>query len=318
MLALYHRFRQFGGWRLVAEYRKMRLLGTCLRLGIRLFFGKTGRMEAYHQLMQKVERVLRCEYMPVLLQKENEYCNETLKREEHRRVWFCWLQGMENAPELVKVCYESICKYITDREIVVLSNENIKQYADLPEYVLKKHEKGIIPDAAFTDMLRLELLCKYGGTWIDATVLCTGSEGINEILDADLFVFQQTRKGTTQFIGMSSWMMSSAANNSFLLVVRDMLYEYWKEKNCVMDYFLIHLFFCMMAERHPEVVAKMPKKSNRVPHYLQRRLADSYDKVWMEELKAHCAFHKLTYRVPKDAYRKGTFYDVLINKGSAL
>ena len=48
--------------------------------------------------------------------------------------------------------------------------------------------------AAFTDMLRLELLCQYGGTWIDATVLCTGGEGINELLDPDLFVFQQIKK----------------------------------------------------------------------------------------------------------------------------
>ena len=73
-----------------------------------------------------------------------------------------------------------------------------------------------------------------------------------------------------------------------------------------------------MAERHPGLVAKMPRKSNRVPHYLQRRLAEPYDKVWMEELKRRAWFHKLTYRVPKDAYSKGTFYDVLIDKGSAL
>ena len=274
-------------------------------------------MDAYYKIMSIAGNALKDKYQSVLNYLESKY-REEVYGNTSRLVWFCWLQGLEEAPELVNICYDSLRRHITDREIVVLSNENIKQYADLPEFVLKKHEKGIIPDAAFTDMLRLELLCKYGGTWIDATVLCTGGEGINEILDADLFVFQQTRKGTVQFLGMSSWMMSSVANNSFLLVVRDMLYEYWKEKNCVMDYFLIHLFFCMMAERHPEVVAKMPKKSNRVPHYLQRRLADPYDKVWMEELKAHCAFHKLTYRVPKDAYRKGTFYDVLINKGSAL
>lgn len=274
------------------------------------------RMEAYRKLLNEVESKLRKEYTPLLIQKEKEYSNVSMKRDETRRIWFCWLQGLKEAPELVKVCYESLCKNITDREVVVLTNENLSLYVHLPEYIERKHEKDIIPDAAFTDMLRLELLCKYGGTWIDATVLCTGDNGINELLDADLFVFQQIHKGSTKFMGMSSWMMSSAANNSFLMVVRDLLYEYWREKDCVVDYFLIHFFFCMMAERHPEVVEKMPRKGNHIPHYLQRRLTDPYDDQWMEKLKKHTCFHKLTYRIGENAKKKGTFYDVVI-KGYA-
>ena len=314
--SLFLRFKQFGGWHLLIEYYRMGLSGTCCKLGMLVLVRRMKRMEAYRKLLNEVESKLRKEYTPLLIQKEKEYSNVSMKLDAPRRIWFCWLQGMENAPELVKVCYESLCKNITDREIVVLTNENLSQYVHLPGYIERKHEKGIIPDAAFTDMLRLELLCKYGGTWIDATVLCTGSKGINDLFDADLFVFQQIHKGSTKFMGMSSWMMSSAANNSFLMVVRDLLYEYWREKNCVVDYFLIHLFFCMMAERHPEVVEKMPRKGNRIPHYLQRRLADPYDKNWMEELKKHSCFHKLTYRVNENAKRKGTFYDVVI-RGSA-
>lgn len=298
------------------EYCQMGLLGTCSRLGLLVLMRRMKRMEAYRNLLHEVESKLHKEYTPVLMQKEKEYCNESVKRDVARRIWFCWLQGMENAPELVKVCYESLCKNINDREIVVLTNENLSQYVHLPEYIERKHERGIIPDAAFTDMLRLELLCKYGGTWIDATVLCTGDDGINELLDADLFVFQQIQKGWERFVGMSSWMMSSVANNSFLMVVRDMLYEYWREKNCVVDYFLIHLFFCMVAERHPEVVEKMPRKGNHIPHYLQRRLAEPYDDQWMEKLKKHTCFHKLTYRIGENAKKEGTFYDVVI-KGYA-
>ena len=316
MSRIYKRFSQFGGFQLFVEYFRMGLLGTCCKLGLSVLIRRMKRMEAYRKLLHEVESKLRKKYTPVLIQKEKEYSNEHIKRDVTRRIWLCWLQGMDDAPELVKVCYESLRKNITDREIVVLTNENLSQYVHLPEYIVKKHERGIIPDAAYTDMLRLELLCKYGGTWIDATVLCTGSEGINDLLDADLFVYQQTQKDKTHFTGMSSWMMSSAANNSFLMVVRDLLYEYWREKDCVVDYFLIHLFFCMVAERHPEVVEKMPRKGNHIPHYLQRRLADPYDEQWLEELKKHTSFHKLTYRIGEKAMRKGTFYDVVI-KGYA-
>ena len=103
------------------------------------------RMEAYRKLLNEVESKLRKEYTPLLIQKEKEYSNVSMKRDETRRIWFCWLQGLKEAPELVKVCYESLCKNITDREVVVLTNENLSLYVHLPEYIERKHEKDIIP-----------------------------------------------------------------------------------------------------------------------------------------------------------------------------
>lgn len=125
MNSVYKRFIQFGGWRLVIEYCRMGLLGTCCKLGMLVLSKRMKRMEDYRKLLHEVESKLHKEYTPVLMQKEKEYCNESVKRDVARRIWFCWLQGMENAPELVKVCYESLCKNINDREIVVLTNENL-------------------------------------------------------------------------------------------------------------------------------------------------------------------------------------------------
>ena len=106
-------------------------------------------------ILEQVGKRLKSKYEPVLNEIETRYSEETGGKNS-RYVWVCWLQGMENAPELVKVCYELLCKNINDREIVVLTNENLSQYVHLPEYIERKHEKDIIPDAAFTDMLRLE------------------------------------------------------------------------------------------------------------------------------------------------------------------
>ena len=38
---------------------------------------------------------------------------------------------------------------------------------------MDKYKKGIFTRTHFSDILRLELLTKYGGTWIDASVLIT-------------------------------------------------------------------------------------------------------------------------------------------------
>lgn len=46
---------------------------------------------------------------------------------------------MEKAPKLVQVCYRSIQQHLQDREVVLLTEENIGQYVSLPDDIVKKH-----------------------------------------------------------------------------------------------------------------------------------------------------------------------------------
>ena len=92
------------------------------------------------------------------------------KKANRGRVWFCWLQGLEQAPPLVKLCYEALRQKLPDREIVVIDAKNVFDYITLPEEIVEKWKRGIIGPAHFSDLIRLELLVRYGGYWIDATV----------------------------------------------------------------------------------------------------------------------------------------------------
>jgi len=144
-----------------------------------------------------------------------------------------------------------------------LNTENWKEYIELPDFIVKKWEKKQIPPALFSDLLRLELLIKYGGTWIDSTVLCTGFKGSKDqefknYLDADLFLFQYTPEGKTKDISISNWFISAHSNNEVLMTLRDMLFAYWKDYNCTLDYYMFHLFFAMVAKEYPEQIAAMP------------------------------------------------------------
>ncbi len=47
-----------------------------------------------------------------------------------------WLQGYQNAPNLIKVCHESCLKYL-DREITMIDINNIQNYIDIPDYILE-------------------------------------------------------------------------------------------------------------------------------------------------------------------------------------
>lgn len=168
-----------------------------------------------------------------------------------------------------------------------MTKENIGQSVSLPDVIEKKYKEGIIPMAHYTDLLRLELLIKYGGTWVDATALCTGDDYPKEIFDSDLFVYQYLEKGEYAFRGISNWFITSVADNWVLKELRDLLYQYWTDYNSVVNYYMFHLFFGMIVERHPEEAAEMPRYGNKVPHFLSRRMGDRYDEVWMAELKEH-------------------------------
>ncbi len=199
--------------------------------------------------------------------------------------------------------------------MVLLTERNIGQYVSLPGFIEKKYKEGIIPTAHYTDMLRLELLIRYGGTWMDATVLCTGGDYPKELIDSDLFVYQHLEKGEYAFRGISNWFITSRADNWVLKELRDLLYRYWTDYNCVVNYYIFHLFFGMIMEKHPDEAAKMPRYGNRLPYYLSRRMGDKYDEEWMKKLREHTCFHKLSYRLGDEVMEsRDTFYDVIINK----
>ena len=302
-------------------YAHMGALGEFVKQGIYVLLKKKSINEAYSCIQGKVVPHLRKRYSPLLKELTQKYSHEKLIHTKSNKVWICWLQGMENAPEIVQICYASMKRNLTDREIIVITDENINQYVGFPEHIQRKYKEGKIPCAQFSDLLRLDLLIRYGGTWIDSTVLCTGfrlqdsstSEAAKPItsskfLDADLFFFQFLKNGDTAFQGISNWFITASTNQKVLLILRDMLYQYWRDYNCLVAYFIFHIFFSMIAEELPEEIAKMPRKSNQYCFYLEHRLGDRYQEEWMRELTSRCCFHKLNRRLWNEAEGKGNTF----------
>ena len=184
----------------------------------------------------------------------SKYESAVAKEEKSNIVWVCWLQGRDAAPALVKSCISSLERNLYGRDIRVLDEKGIGSYVRFPEHIERKWKKGLIPPAAYSDLLRLELLIKYGGTWIDSTVFCSGPDYPLEYLDAGLFMFQFARAEDRRYSGISNWFItSSRPGNPVLMVLRDMLYRYWEDFDCFVYFFVFHLFFSMMVEREPRL-----------------------------------------------------------------
>lgn len=314
------RYKQFGGLRLVKAYIKMGMvLPTIKQLFNCAIHGRAFKY-GYPKIQAEVNNLLFKQYKQMLLQTIEKYSDVESIRQENRPIWFCWMQGMDEAPDLVKACYASIRRNIQDRRIVVIEEKNWRRYVDLPQDILEKYEKGYIPHAHFSDLLRLQILIKYGGTWIDSTVLLSDFlsnkvlEGkMSEILEADLFFPQYVSAKTNSFSGISNWFISANANNRYLLMIRDMLYMYWRDYDCVVQYHVFHFFFALIARKCPEVVSAMPVAYSMPCLQLDSRMADDFDASWYGSLTEKVLFHKLNYRVPKKALEnKSSFYYAIL------
>lgn len=230
-------------------------------------------------------------------------------------IWIFWWQGMDNAPLVVQKCYDSVKRNFPDWKITVLTADNYQDYVSFPDYIEEKRNKGIISLTHFSDLMRLELLIKYGGLWLDATVFCTGHNIPRSILKSDIFVFQTQKPGADGHATlMSNWLIYAKANNHLLMSTQLLLYDYWKKSNQLIDYFLFHHFFTIASSRFPLEAAKIPPFCNTVPHILLLHFFDKYDEDLFEDLKNMTCFYKLSYKfTEEDMDKKGTFYDVIIN-----
>lgn len=302
-------FQKQGGLNLLKQYWRggafFTAVGEFCLLGKNRTALEILRLSATLKIRQKLEK----RYKKYLIQFDKEY-----REEEHKcsdRIWICWFQGLDKAPDIVKKCYESVKKNNPDKEVVVITSENVYNYVKFPEYIEQKWTSGIITHTHMTDLLRLELLIRYGGTWIDATVFCSSSEIPTYLFDSDLFFYQLLKPGrdgnATYF---SSWFMSAKTNNKILMATQVLCYEYWKGNNTMWDYFLLHDFLSIVLEYYPDDWKKIIPRDNAAPHMLLLRLFDEYDKETWEAIKEQTPFHKLTYKFDESQTEiQGSFFN---------
>lgn len=249
-------------------------------------------------------------YYP-LIKNRPKYLGEL--HEKTNIIWICWLQGEENAPELIKVCIRSIRKYNPNKKIIILDEKTLSKYATFPNYILEKRAKGIISNAHFSDLLRAQILVTYGGTWMDATLLCTDVPQ-DYLTNSALFVYRTFYDNHSQNpIVASSWFLSAEKNNDILTATRDMLFSYWEKHNTLMNYYLFHIFFTIATKKYSEQWEAVPKLSNANPHFLQFELKKQFNQELFDQVRKISPIHKLTYKGLEQT-DKNSFYRRLLKE----
>ena len=92
---------------------------------------------------------------------------------ENCPIWTMWYQGIEAAPPFVRSCIQSIIENRAKHPVIIITRYNIDKYIKLPYYINEKLNNNVISLTHFSDIVRIALLFKYGGYWIDPTFLIT-------------------------------------------------------------------------------------------------------------------------------------------------
>lgn len=219
-----------------------------------------------------------------------------------RTLWCCWLGGEDTMPDIVKVCYDSMCRNAPEGvRLELITQENYRQHVTIPEYVEEKYRKGIISPAHFSDVLRFSLLSRYGGMWLDATVFVSGSIPescfrqsyyTQKVSDPERFPMEPSRAQWCGFI----W--AGAPNNPLFCFVRDGLYHYWRNYNTVIDYIFFDYIILTAYHGLPQIRQMMDRQcpNNEDVWGLWNRINAAYNPESCRKVFQKNIFHKLSYK----------------------
>jgi len=246
--------------------------------------------------------------------------------------WQYWHQGVdENTSKIVVQCLDSVKKYSEDYDVIVLTNETVWDYVELPEFVFKKFGKNGFNFAKLANLVRLYLLSAYGGVWLDATIYLTNPIDKN-MLDADFFAFQRSEippadakiyqkfdplyfswKPEFQARMLNSFMIAKP-NNKLVGDLLTILLAYWKNEKKAGQYYFFQICFNRMMLHDEWEKLNCEIIGDTDCHALQVASLETFDSRVFDAIKAKSNIHKLTYRFDKfNQVPKGSFFDCIAN-----
>lgn len=266
------------------------------------------------------------EEIRVLKKRMNQYHNDQKNKKfqfcDKIPIWVCWLQGEEEMPELVHMCYKRLKKMAPDiADVVLITKENISNYVSLNSTIMERYEKKILSHTNFTDYIRVKLLSIYGGMWIDSTVYVS-SEITSELLNKT-FYSQKTRDRfyITHYATRSkwaSWLIICSANSLLFKFCEKMMESYYLKSTGIIDYYIIDYFVLLAYHSFTEVKNLVDKVelNNIYAFELVKILNEPYNSIKMNSILSRNQFNKLTHKIPMDLVIKGkqTNYAILLEE----
>lgn len=222
-------------------------------------------------------------------------------------IWVLWYQGEEVAPDVVRLCLESIRKNAGSHPVRLITAENLSDYITLPSFIIEKHKRGIISNTFLSDIIRFCLLYEYGGLWIDSTVFV--HRPFEEwIFHMPFYSGRKEDKEAFYRYPCSVWtffFFGAYKGNSFIKACRDILIETWQRHDSLPSYFFSDYIISTIRDHSHEFrkcLSLIPINNNRTTglmHIINEEYQPDIFSRYVNELNV---ISKLSYKKPVRTY----------------
>lgn len=283
----------------------------------------TGRMAAMYELIEQLTGELIGRYQ------KGAYLHlppidTTVGQGGRMPVWVCWWQGEEQAPLLVQKCIARIRGFFPpDRaDVRIITFDNYRQYVEFSETVTERFREGTLSLTHLSDVLRAQLLCRYGGLWMDATYYIWDDRFIDTLLQFPFYTQKQGGLPNELDIISGRWannFMKGPAGFPLFGFMVEAFELYWDRYDVLKNYFLFDYIIAVAYDNLREV--RFILDACPVNNTASQVLADwgnrPYDEQKMQLLTRDTWLFKLTYKKTYAAIAENgakTFYGVWMER----
>lgn len=226
-------------------------------------------------------------------------------------IWTFW-DG--DVPALVNNCIESWKKHNPEYEVILLNKENVKKYLPDKDLSKTKHVNDIVQ--RYSDYIRVHVLAKYGGIWLDSSVICqkpldwihdiqnkTGAEYIGYFTE-NMTLPELLEKSPV----LENWAFFCSPDSQFVKDWRDEMMEYTKY-----DSYLEHSNEIVKSGVNPQ---KIPGAPNNIEYFGMHLVAQKLLQEQREKYNLHlmCAEETALSYLVEPGTKTILYTDEAVNK----
>lgn len=283
----------------------------------------TGRMAAMYELIEQLTGELISRYQ------KGAYLHlppidTTVGQGGRMPVWVCWWQGEEQAPLLVQKCIARIRSFFPPdkADVRIITFDNYRQYVEFSETVTERFRAGILSLTHLSDVLRAQLLCRYGGLWMDATYYIWDDRFIDTLLQFPFYTQKQGGLPNELDIISGRWannFMKGPAGFPLFGFMVEAFELYWDRYDVLKNYFLFDYIIAVAYDNLREVgfILDACPVNNTASQVLADWGNRPYDEQKMQLLTRDTWLFKLTYKKTYTAIAENgakTFYGVWMER----
>ncbi len=252
-------------------------------------------------------------------------CNISNLNKIGNRIWMFWYTGFDTAPPIVQKCV-SIAHYINNAEIILLDKNNLEKFFIFEGRIKELFETKSISIQTFSDILRCQLLSKYGGFWFDATLWITRKDIVQRYGILPFWSIKHSENNLllkqkwNEYFTKGMWSIYGCAagkDNPIFSFIYDTYISYFNSYNTAFHYFQTD-YTWLYAYNHfnwaKELIYSV-SPSVSCSYFMGQNLTKHLNRDYLNHILGENEFQKLNWRINKKSKKaKKSYYDYFIEQ----